>query len=337
MAGIKALRKLQLGKETTSGTPVAATTIWRGVGTLEDQRKVEWPVEDIGYISGVDRSYVPQLQGALAMDSIPATFEQLPYIMEASIKGVTTGVADGSAGTGYKYIYPLPTTTKNAINTYTIEGGDDQEAERMEYSYIKDWKLTGQPGGALMVAANWVGRQVALNAFTGALSLPAIEEILFSKGKLFLDAVGGTIGTTQLSSTFLGLDMDYTSGWVPVYTADGNLYFSFAKSTPPALKFNVTFEHDAAGTARKVDWRAGTTRQIRLQWSGSTYATPGTGTLNTGLRTLRIDTAARLDKVSKLGERNGNDILTASFVSRFNATAALFCTITVTNELTALP
>lgn len=106
MAGIKALRRLQIGKETVAGTAVAATTIWRGVGTLEDQQKVEWPVEDIGYVSGVDRTYVPQLLGALSMDSIPATYEQLPYLLEASIKDCTPA-ADGTGGTGYKYVYTL--------------------------------------------------------------------------------------------------------------------------------------------------------------------------------------------------------------------------------------
>jgi len=30
MAGIKALRKVQLGRESVAGTAVAATTVWRG-------------------------------------------------------------------------------------------------------------------------------------------------------------------------------------------------------------------------------------------------------------------------------------------------------------------
>jgi len=36
MPGIKALRKIQLGKETVAGTIVAATDIWRGMGTLQN-------------------------------------------------------------------------------------------------------------------------------------------------------------------------------------------------------------------------------------------------------------------------------------------------------------
>ena len=41
MSGKKALRKIQLGQEATPGTIVAATTIWRGMGTIEDLRETQ--------------------------------------------------------------------------------------------------------------------------------------------------------------------------------------------------------------------------------------------------------------------------------------------------------
>ena len=40
MAGAKVGSQIQLGRETTPGTAVAATTIWRGVGgNLKDERR----------------------------------------------------------------------------------------------------------------------------------------------------------------------------------------------------------------------------------------------------------------------------------------------------------
>lgn len=338
MAGSKSYRKIQLGRESVSGTPVAATTIWRGLGALEDTRVLTFPKEDVGIFSGIDRTYVPQLGAKLAMEAIPANFEQFPYLLEASVKAVATGAADGSGGSGYKYVYALPTTVKNTINTYTLQAGDDQEAEVAEYCFVTDWKLSGSGPSALMMSGTWVGRQVALQAYTGALAIPSIEDILFLKGKLWIDAVGGTIGTTLAANTFLGVEIDFKSGWVPVFTADGALYFSFTKATEPELTATVTFEHDTVGAARKVDWRAQTARLIRLQWDGNAYATPGTGTLNTAKKTLRIDGVSKISNVSKLGERNGNDILTVKLNYRYNVAAAIpAATITVTNELSALP
>ncbi len=58
MAGARALRKLQFGKETTAGTNVDATTIWRGMGTIKDEREVVFPAEDVGILGGTDRSYI---------------------------------------------------------------------------------------------------------------------------------------------------------------------------------------------------------------------------------------------------------------------------------------
>ena len=90
MAGIRSLRKLTLGRESVAGTPVNATTYWRGVGTIEDTRVVTFPEEDVGYISGLDRSYQPALGALLAMESTPATFEQVLHILEAGVKLVGT-------------------------------------------------------------------------------------------------------------------------------------------------------------------------------------------------------------------------------------------------------
>ncbi len=57
--GVKALRKIQIGKETTAGTAVAATTIWRGMGTIEDQREIRRIDEDVGVLQRTNRSATP--------------------------------------------------------------------------------------------------------------------------------------------------------------------------------------------------------------------------------------------------------------------------------------
>lgn len=336
MAGVKVLRHLALGKEATPGVIVSATTIWRGTGTLEDQRAVTFPREDIGYVSGHDRAYTPQLLAALAMEDTPATFEQLPFLFEASIKAVGTGTPDGTGSSGFQFVYPFPTNTRPTIRTFTIEGGDDEQAEVAEYCHVADWHLTGKGGMALMVGANWRGRQVVVQAFTPSPEIPTIEDILFLNGRVWIDPINGAAGTSLLSQTILDVKLDYKSGWEPVFTADGSLFYSFIQIGEPELVATVTFEHDTFGVARKVDWRARVPRILRFQWDGASYATPGTGTLNSGKKTLRIDCAAKVSKVSKLGEQNGNNVLTVVFRSRFNPTYGAMGTVTVTNELSAV-
>src|SRR3990167_7836952 len=332
MAGVKALRKIQLGLESTKGTAVAATALWRGTGTIEDKREVVFPDEDIGYLSGVDRSYTPKYAAALSFDDAPATYEQLPYVLSAGVKDVVTGAADG-AGPDKVYTYTFPTTSKKALKTYALEGGDDQQAEEMEYAYVEAFKISGKGGEALMVQADWVGRQVALSTFTGAIAVPTVEEMLFGKTKLYLDAVGGTLGATQKTNTLLEFELAVKTGWIPKFTADGSLYFSFHESTMPEVTLSLTYEHDATGVAGKADWRAETPRQIRLLTEGSSVATPGT---TYSVKTMKIDVAGKWEAFDKIDEVDGNDVVKGTMRIRYDSTAALFASIIVVNELVSL-
>ena len=52
---------------------------------MEDQREVVFVEEDVGYISGLDRTNTPKYLAAIEFEEIPATFEQLPYILAAGV------------------------------------------------------------------------------------------------------------------------------------------------------------------------------------------------------------------------------------------------------------
>lgn len=333
MAGIKSLRRIQLGREAVAGTAVAATTLWRGMGTLEDQRQTVFPEENIGYLSGLDRSYVPELRGALSMDAVEATFEQICHIFEAGVKLVQTGAADGS-GSGKIYTYPMPTTQANTLRTYTIEGGDNQAVEEMEYSYVSEFTLSGEAGKAWMISANWGGRQISTSSFTASIAVPSVEEMLFSKCVLYTDAVSGTIGATTQSNTLLKAEIKVTTGIIPVLTASGQLYFSFTKTIKPDVTVSLTYEHDTISVAEKAFWVAGTPRQIRLKTLGSALTTAGT---TYGYRTKIVDVAGKWESFSKIDEKDGNDILTGIFRVNYDETAALFAKFLVVIPATSIP
>src|SRR4030065_1240276 len=126
MAGVKALRKILLGRETPAGSIAVATTYWRGVGTIEDQREIVFPEEDVGILGGVDRTYIPKLLAGVNLGDAPATFEQLPHVLGAGIKGGGAGAADGTQGSDKIYAYAFPTPPLTPVQTHTIEGGDNQ-------------------------------------------------------------------------------------------------------------------------------------------------------------------------------------------------------------------
>jgi hypothetical protein len=199
---------------------------------------------------------------------------------------------------------------------------------------VPSFTISGVAGDALKITANWTGRQVVTQAFTTAATLPTVEEILFSKCVMYADAVGGTLGLTTQSNTLLNATLSVTTGLIPAFTADGQLYFSFVKTVPPSVSLNVTYEHDANSTAEKVFWKAGTARKLRLKFSGSAYTTAGTAYSH---KTFMIDLAGKWSKFSPLGDQNGNDVLTGTFAANYDATASLYANFTVTNLLTTVP
>ena len=336
MAGGKWAHKVQLGREATAGTAVAATTVWRGVGAnLHDTTPVTMVDEQVGIALTTNRSYIGQISGGLSMVATPATFQQLPHLLEAGIKTITPA-QDGS-GTDYIYAYPLGTTTVNTLKTYTLESGDNQQAEEMAYCFVEKLTLSGSRGEAVMMSADWIGRQVANSTFTGALTVPTVEEILTAKGSLFIDDIGGTIGTTAVTSTLLDWQLSIQTGWRAKFTAgSGQLYFDFNYFDKDSFKadFTATYEHNAASVLEKTDWQNQAGRLIRLSIDGSAVGTPGT---TYSFQTLQIDMPTKYTEFSALEADEGNSIVKVTGSVGYNVSDALGPSITVVNELPTLP
>jgi hypothetical protein len=334
MAGVRALRKLQLGRETTMGTAVAATTRWRGRGTIDDDRPVVYPDEDVGIVAPTERSYIPKIAAFLELEPVEATFEQLLHIYEMGIKTVVP-VQDG-AGTDYISAYPLSTTALNTPKAYTVEGGDDQQAEEMEYSLCEKFSLTGVTGEAMMMGASLFARQAANTTFTGALSNPSVEEILFSKTKLYLDNGGGTIGDTLVSNILLEMKLDIVTGVRPVFTSEGNLYFTSYKIDGKlmSVKLGLVYEHTSDAVTEKSKWRDNDLRLLRLLTEGDDVGTAGTVYSK---KTHIIDIAGKYTDWAKLGERDGNDVCEVEFTGGYSSADSLYTELTSVHELVTIP
>lgn len=336
MMGEKWAQKIQLGREATAGTAVAATTVWRGEGgTIKDDREHVTVPELIGVAIPSHRSYQPALMAALAMAVSDATYEQLPHILEAGIDGVTP-VQDGT-GTDYLYTYVAPLATMNTLKTYTLEGGDNQQAEEMEYSFVESFTISGAAKEALKMSANWLGRQVTKTTFTGGATVPdPVEDILGQLGALYIDPVG-SIGTTQKSDTLLSFSLEVTTGWKAKFTMDsGQKYFSYVYFDKDSFQaqLTITYEHNGTAVSEKDAFQANTPRDIRLEFLGATLGTPGT---KYSTKALQIDLTGKYTEWGELGDNEGNSIVEATFLVGYDPTQATGLTIEVANELTTLP
>jgi hypothetical protein len=321
-------RKIQIGQEGTAGQPVAATKIWRGPAVQIDAGlSVIRPSENVGLLVDTDRSYIPSKLATLDFPETEATFENVLYPLNAGVKSVLTGVADGTTGTGKIYDFPVSETGGNAVKTFTLEAGDNNSVSEMEYSFCSEFTLTWAAKETLKISSKWLGRQRTVSAFTSltfATAAAAEEEILAPK--IFVD--DSTIGGGQIQGSLIGYQVTYTTGIIPLFTADGTPMFYGIKYTKPTLNLKMTYEHDANATAEYAKFVAQTTRRIRIQHQGSAL-TIGNGAY--AYKTLLLDLAGRYTSFPPYGDSDGDNVITcevqAGYVSAAVALYARFCAV----------
>ncbi len=328
--GRRKLSKIQMGDENTAGLATKATVIWRGpAGFFEDEEVPVFVEEEVGLLAPLGRSYIPKAGAVMTPPETEATFEQLPYILMAGVEG-TAGVAGTNAsGTYYTWTFEFATGATKTTKTYTIETGDDVDQVEAEYCFVEDFHLTGAVDDALKMVATWRGRQVTEGIdFTTGIGMPAVEEIIFNKGVLKIDA--NTVGTSAVAGALIDMDLHAVTGLRAYQTAEGNLYFYATKQVGSEITCAITFEHIAAAVTEKAACKAKTLRLIQLQWTGG----QAVGATN---KTLTIQMAGKWEKFDVIGERDGNNIVAGTFRAAYSSTEDLYCNIAIVNALSALP
>ena len=340
MPGIRKRAKIQMGSECTQGEPAtagagvatAATAIWRGpAGFFDDEEVPVFVEEDTGRYSESDRTYIPKCGAVLDVPETEATYEQLPYILMAGVEATAPSETTNSTGSAYTWTFEFATGTAKETMTYTFEVGDNQEQEEAAYMFVEEFHIKGAVDEALKMSAKWRGRQVSVTNWTTGIALASVEEIIFNKGVLSIDASGGTIGNTPVSGTLIDMDFAAVTGLIAYQTSSGQLYFYATKQVGPGITLDITFEHDGTAVTEKAACKAQTGRLIRIYWEGSVVGDEATE------RKLQIDMAGKWVSFDVIGEKDGNDIVTGHFNVREITADALYCEIVVINALSVLP
>lgn len=320
--------KLQFGRESTPGTGVAATVIWRGgFANITDDRQREIVDEQVGVLVNAERSYDKSLMGRLSMPATPLTFEQVPHLLEAGVKTVTpTGAGP------YIYSYAMPTgNSVNTVKTYTLEAynvtvtGDYRE---LAYSLVEEITFDAKAGEAWQMSANWFGRTPVTGTPTNLSTLQAVEEALLMRTKVYIDATGGTVGTTQKLGVLMGASMKIKTGLVPVMVGDGQLYFASHKFVKPEVTFSLTLELESGGVvaAERAIYEADTVRLFSLVCDGSSAN-----------RQFTLKWAGKYDKVNDYSNGNGNTTVQLDGHAVYSSADSLFWSMDVKNSLATLP
>lgn len=253
---------------------------------------------------------------------------------------------------------PQPTITGAQNVSYTFEAGDNFQVEQMTYGKCTNVSVSGSSGGPISMQGSFMGQYVRYKpamtvtlpqtslagAFTTGLPIDTVEDLIFARSRLYLAEPTGVSPTfTAVDSTFLGFDVGIDCKWVPKFTGQGNASgtvptWEFALFTGYSVSGSFTLEHNqwTSGTANglKQKWRDQETLVMRIDcWgsktpflttTGSTLTpaspfSPSAGNTYTG---VRFEFPIKIQQVSPLSDNDGNDIVSVSWVARYNATYA---------------
>lgn len=326
--GTAPFNKVQLGRETTPGTSVAATTIWRGpFAAPEDGIVRVRKEEDIGALLKPSVDYTTRLGATIAFPSTELSFEQILHVLEASFKTATPG------GEGpYVYAYSMPVAAARTIKTYTIEAGNvlvPTDAAEFPHSFVQEFTLSGKVDEAWMVESTWLSARWVNATMTSALSVPSVDPAIFGLTEFYVDDSGGTIGTTQVTGKLLEVEIKLETGLMFVPAGDGNLYPIAIKYTEPKGTIGLSYEleEDTGASfvaAERAAWKDGTGRLMRFAVTG------------TGDNAMQIDAHVLYDKVGSYENSDGNVSVKAEGTIRYSSADSLFMEIEVTNGLSAV-
>lgn len=324
------MNKTALGRESTFGTGVAATTIYRAPFAMVENASERVIVdENVGLLVQAERAYDIKHAGRLAMPATELTFEQVLHILEAGVKAATP---TGSGTYTYTYAYPtdnsVPTPKSYTIETYNSLA--DVDALEMNGCLVEEFTFEANAQEAWKMSATWFGRRPVTTTPTTLSTLVTVEEALLPKTLLYIDATGGTVGTTQKTGVLMGVQVRVRTGLVPLPVGDGNLYHPTYKWTKPEITYTLTVELEKDGSASVV-------KTARAARDASTVQLIKTSCSGNSSRAFVMQWAGIHDSVGDYTNANGNTTVQISGHAVYSAADTLFWSCAVTNALASVP
>lgn len=202
------LQQVQVGEEVTWGTPVAATAKLMGI-------------EEISLKPVAESELLPEIRASLAPGYISTLlrvggegefnggllYEDICYWFD-NLLGEATPTGAGP----YTRNYTAPIGTKPTPKILTVIYGETTGGVyKLSGGLVNELTIKGESGSYFTVEGSLIGKDVTTGSLA-ALSDRTINPVHGAHGKLYIDAWGGTIGTTEVLAAHYAFELKLTSG-----------------------------------------------------------------------------------------------------------------------------
>ena len=241
---------------------------------------------------------------------------------------VNESLSDESAGSNI--------TVKIISGVFTLRAGNDEQAYQGSHGFVESWALSGglsPEDRALMLEADWMMKSWTQASFAD-LDAQAVEPILFTRAKLYIDDESGTMGATEKALSLAGFQLQFDSGIRGIQAGGGTSSYSFVDySDEPILICNFILKQTADITTEIANWQSNTSRLIEIKIEGATLSTAGT---LYSKKTLRIQLPGKWMSMPEQVSFEGQERILGTFQAGYNPTAGVGASVIVVNELAAL-
>jgi len=269
---LQALRRLQLGKETTPGT-VAQATVAIPASWEQDEQV------NVGKLKGVTGYRIAPANGpivgrgfGLAVET-ELTAEEILWPLLTGLASVTPS----GSGPAYTWTFApslgghaqVATATAECIKT---DGAANHYVAIVPYCFTTKFSIEWNATDLAALKWEMAGRARQNGAPTASINPYASREPLVGGlAKVYLDSSWASLGTTQLSGVVRSGTLEVNTGLVPVQTVDGRADLDFAKHSSGELSasLELVLELDAVGSAQYQRYRDNGTAFIRVRFDGT--------------------------------------------------------------------
>lgn len=319
-------QNIQIGVETTPGTPVAATKRLQSIG-IEPSISVETsPFRPIGSkfnaLSTLGKEWVE------ASISGRATYTELQYVLSSVM---TTAVASQPEAGTQKWTFTPQNRDSDTPKTFTVEHGSSVRADRFSYGLVTEMGMTFNRD-SIEVSGSMMGRALedGITMTSSGVTSPPLVPVLPTQVSAYLDDTAANLGTTKLTR-LISAEFSLGSRFGPVWVVDAaNPSFVNHIETEPDLSATLLLQADSVGMGLLNTLRTGDTKFLRIEAIGGMIGATSTP------YTLTLDMAVKISDTGGFSDADGVYAIEFSGLGVNDSTWGKAIEIALINELTAL-
>jgi hypothetical protein len=320
--GFTRFRLWRFGKQSVHGTAVAATRAigWKGVLEVNPNWTQQADV-DVGSVDNMLPAYKLQTDVTASLSG-PLTFNDIPLIMAAGVRGGQTAV---SAGGTYQWTHQALSTTATSLDEMTCEWGDDVAGDSFQAQdgILESLSLEFDESlGPWMFNGTWRFGAVTYGTTpTAGLMVGSNLPLVFgSDTELYIDNTAGAIGSTKITDALHKASISITNSIDQKRFANGsNTRFSVAGYGLTSREITASFTFAKTSQTAGVLAEAAkflsfdpTNRYLKILVT-SGYMVTGSTPFQFDLRLSGIWTTRSEEEIG------GNSVITLELAGRYDA------------------